>query len=75
MPPVTKRTLSVDLPDALVRRAARHVGPHGFSAILEQALLLWLEEHEAMQTQAQTEAHDLSNAAYGQTGPASREIV
>ena len=44
MPPVTKRTLSVDLPDALVRRAARHLGPHGFSAILEQALLLWLEE-------------------------------
>ncbi|GLK53874.1 MAG: hypothetical protein CMF76_12315 [Maricaulis sp.] len=73
MPPVTKRTLSVDLPDALVRRAARHLGPHGFSAILEQALLLWLEEREAMQ--AQTQAPDVSNAAYGQTGPASREIV
>ena len=73
MPPVTKRTLSVDLPDALVRRAARHLGPHGFSAILEQALLLWLEEREAMQ--AQTQAPDVSNAAYSQTGPASREIV
>ncbi|MEP3073809.1 hypothetical protein [Maricaulis sp.] len=73
MPPVTKRTLSVDLPDALVRRAARHVGPHGFSAILEQALLMWLEERDAMQPQAQ--AHDVSNAAYGQTGPASRGIV
>jgi len=71
MPPVTKRTLSVDLPDALVRRAARHLGPHGFSAILEQALLLWLEERDAMQPQA----HDGSNAPYGQTGPASRGIV
>ena len=73
MPPVTKRTLSVDLPAALVRRAARHLGPHGFRVILEQALLLWLEEHEAMQ--AQTQTPDVSSAAYGQTGPASREIV
>ncbi len=71
MPPVTKRTLSVDLPDAIVRRAARHVGPHGFSAILEQALLMWLEERDAMQPPA----HDGPSAALGRTGPASREIV
>ena len=71
MPSVTKRTLSVDLPDALVRRAARHVGPDGFSAILEQALSMWLEEQDAMQTPSRDGAH----TAFNKTGSVSREIV
>lgn len=42
------RTVSVDLPDALVRRAARHVGTHAsFGAIMEHALELWLSREEA----------------------------
>lgn len=44
------RTVSVDLPDPLVRRIARHVGRDGkggFSAIVEQALDAWAEREEA----------------------------
>jgi len=42
------RTVSVDLPDALVRRAARHAGPQaGFGTIMERALELWLAREEA----------------------------
>ena len=47
MSPLKKRTVSVDLPDALVRRAARHVGPHGgFGEVVERALELWLDSQE-----------------------------
>jgi hypothetical protein len=67
MAPVTKRTLSVDLPDALVRRAARHVGRDGgFSAVLEQALIQWLDERD--ETAAPPSAFDTASAT-------QREIV
>ena len=47
MSPLKKRTVSVDLPDALVRRAARHVGPHGgFGEVVERALELWLDSQD-----------------------------
>lgn len=67
MPPITKRTVSVDLPDALVRRAARHVGPRGFSSIVEQALLMWLDERDAKQNGRRP--------GYGLAGTSSRETV
>lgn len=42
------RTVSVDLPDPLVRRVARRAGAQaGFGTIVEHALELWLAREEA----------------------------
>lgn len=42
-----RRTLYVELPDDLVRRSAAHIGPEGgFSAVVQRALELWLEQRE-----------------------------
>jgi Arc/MetJ-type ribon-helix-helix transcriptional regulator len=50
MPADRLRSVSVDLPDTVVRRIARHVGRNGnggFSAIVEQALADWADREEA----------------------------
>jgi len=51
-----KRSVSVDLPDVLVRRAARFVGTQGsFNTVVERALAEWVVREEARQP-AQHEA-------------------
>jgi|GEM_PF-5823728 len=66
------RTVSVDLPDALVRRAARHVGAQAsFGTIVEHALELWLSREEAGH-----ETHrPPGEAASSPAGPSTREAV
>lgn len=66
-----KRTVSVDLPDALVRRAARHVGPQGgFGTVIEQALALWLDSKDA-----EDSAESVASSATEPAIPSSREVV
>jgi hypothetical protein len=67
-----KRTVSVDLPDALVRRAARHVGPHAsFGAIMEHALELWLSREEA----GRERCRSTGEAAAAPAIPPAREAI
>ena len=51
-----KRSVSVDLPDVLVRRAARFVGTQAsFNSVVERALAEWVAREESRQP-AQREA-------------------
>ena len=67
------RTVSVDLPDALVRRVASHVGSQAsFGTIVEHALELWLSRQE---TGGETRHRPLGETAGSSAGPSTREAV
>lgn len=74
MAPDRLRTVSIDLPDALVRRVARHVGRSGtdsFSIVVRQALEAWAERAEA----AEPAASEAGTIRLERTGTRRREAV